>query len=151
MHNKTTWFLVADGARAQIYATEGRSIDLKPVFDHDFAAPTRAPGRAMNTDRPGRAFDSAGQGRHAMEPPTDWQTHEKQMFVKSLTAELEKGAESNAYDRLVLVASPEILGYLRDDIGKNAGRLVVAEINKDLTHLDALRLSEHLRGEVKLD
>lgn len=151
MRSKTTWFLVADGARARIYTTEGRGIDLKPVFSHDFAAPTRAPGRAVNTDRPGRTFDSGGQGRHAMDPQTDWQTHEKRMFVKSLTAELEKGVESNAYDRLVLVASPEILGYLREDISKNAGRLVVAEINKDLTHLDPLRLSEHLRGELKLD
>lgn len=151
MRPKTTWFLVADGARARIYATEGRALDLKPVFDHEFAAPTRAPNRAADSDKPGRSFDSAGQGRHAMEREVDWQTHEKQMFSKALARELEQGANRNAYDRLVLVAAPEILGFLRDDLGKNAARLVVAEINKDLTHLDALRLSEHLGGAVQLD
>lgn len=151
MRPKTTWFLVADGARARIYATEGRALDLKPVFAHEFAAPTRAPNRAADSDKPGRSFDSAGQGRHAMEREVNWQTHEKQMFSKALARELEQGANRNAYDRLVLVAAPEILGFLRDDLGKNAARLVVAEINKDLTHLDALRLSEHLGGAVQLD
>lgn len=139
---KTTWVLVSDGARAQFYVSDGHS--LAPALDHTLAAPTRSHAREAESDRPGRSFDSAGQGRHAMEPPTDWKTHEKDALARAVAEELRHAANRRDFDRLVVVASPEMLGDLRDCFDKVVAQRVVAEIAKDLTHLDARELPSHL-------
>lgn len=148
MRPAVTWVLVADGARASIFVHDGPGSGLRPVHDHEFAASTRAPNRAATSDRPGRTFDSAGAGRHAY-AETDWREAEKQRFAKMMAEELCRGAERKAFDRLVLVAPPQTLGDLRVALDKNTARLVAAEINKDLTHLDANQLPEHLAEAMK--
>lgn len=139
----TTWFLIADGARARIVAEEAGQ-DVHPVFRHVFAAPTRAPGRAAASDRPGRSFDSAGYGRHAMEPEEDWHTRTERNFARMLAEELENGANARAFDRLILVAPPRMLGQLREALGKNAAARLAGEIGKDLTHIDDKHIGERL-------
>lgn len=147
MATYATWVLVADGARAQFYARHDGA--LEPALDHDLAVPTRAPGRKAVTDRPGRAFDSAGIGRHAMEAPTDWKTHEKQMLAHDVAVELRHALESRQCDQLVLVAPPEMLGDLRAVFTPAMRRAVVAEVGKDLTHLSAPELAAHLEAALR--
>ncbi|MBF0333207.1 MAG: host attachment protein [Alphaproteobacteria bacterium] len=130
----TTWILVADGARARIWTSE-RPRHLETTFSHDFASPVRNHAREAGSDRPGRTFDSAGQGRHAMEPPTDWKDNEKREFARALAERLREGVLSGACDRLVIVAPPQFLGLLRAQIDKETARRVEVEIGKDLTHL----------------
>lgn len=130
----TTWILVADGARARIWTSE-RPHHLKAALSYDFASPVRNRTRDAGSDRPGRTFDSAGQGHHAMEPPTDWKDHEKREFARSLAGRLREGAMAGSFDRLVVVAPPQFLGLLRAQFDKETARLVEAEIGKDLTHL----------------
>lgn len=148
MAMKATWVLVADGARAHFYrAEDGR---LVPALDHDLAVPVRAAARAAETDRPGRAFDSAGVGRHAMEPRTTWKVHEKCLLAQAVAAELTRAVDGDDLDRLVLVAPPKVLGDLRAALDPRIARRVVAQLPKDLTHLSgsdlALRLQAALRG-----
>lgn len=145
MATKTTWVVVADGSRAHFYTTMGGA--LTAALDHDFAAPTRSSAQDVGSDRPGRAFDSAGQGRHAMEPPTDWKANEKKQLARTIADELWRAADRKAFDRLVMVAPPEMLGDMRDALDKSVSQKVVAEIAKDLTHLTVHQLPQHL-GEV---
>ncbi len=147
---RTTWVLVADGARANVYVNAGRGTGLEPVFDYEFAAPTRNPDRRAESDRPGRSFDRFGEGRHAMEPAEDWQHHAKRQFAKSLAEELERNALQKAFDDLVVVAPPEFLGLLRDVLGKNVERHLKAEVGKDLTHIGHKHLPEHLSDVVPM-
>ena len=142
MAMKATWVLVADGARAQFYrAEDGR---LLPALDHDLAVPVRAHARSAETDRPGRAFDTAGQGRHAMEPPTAWKVHEKHVLAQAVASELRQAVERHQLDRLILVAPPEMLGDLRAAFDPLVECRVVAEVGKDLTHLPPHELLAHL-------
>jgi len=141
---QATWVLVADGARARILANRGRHGALRPVFDHDFTAPSRVPTRELVSDRPGRESNPGHGGVHGMEPPTDPHRHEKLEFARRMARVLDEGATSHTFDRLVLVAPPQCLGDIRGALGKEARRRVAGEVHKDLTQLSPTQLRSHL-------
>lgn len=147
---KKTWILVADGARAHILLNRGPATGLEPVGGHDFAAPL-PPTRELGSDRPGRTHRSADSTRAAMEPRVDWHAYEKHLFAKSMAKVLDEAAMAKAFDRLVLVAPPRVLGELRAALGAQTRALVKAELNKDLTHLAPHELLPHLADVLLLE
>ena len=139
---KTTWVLVADGTRARLFVQDDEG--LKPALEEEFIG-MNLPSRDIASDKQGRSFDSAGQGRHAMERPTDPHRHEKQVFASDIADLLDSARRNNAFDELVVVAPPRALGEVRAALGPEAGRRVVAEVAKDLTRLPKWRIVPHLR------
>jgi protein required for attachment to host cells len=69
---------------------------------------------------------------------------EKHRFADQLAAMLQDELNQGKFDRLVLVAPPKALGQLRDALPKSVSARVSAELAKDLTHLPAQELREHL-------
>lgn len=138
-----TWILVADGARARIVLNDGPGRGVKPGPNKEFYG-HNAPDREIVTDRPGRAFDSAGQGRHAMEPRSDPHEQAQRHFHHELAAYLDAAAKRNAYDRLIIVAPPRALGHLRAELSNAVRAKVTGELNKDLTHVPIHELANHL-------
>lgn len=68
------------------------------------------------------------------------------MFAKRLGDYLDKARTSHRYDRLHLIAPPKFLGQLRKELGKEVGKLVVEELPKDLSWLDARELERKYFG-----
>ena len=145
MKTPKTWILIADGARARLVEKQGPGGTLVPVGSAAFAA-SHAPSRDFGTDKPGRTHDRSGTRQTAMEPRQDWHTFEKEKFATDMAHLLDREAERDAFDRLVLVAPPKTLGVLRDQLGADARGRVVAELGKDLTHLTDHELVPHLDG-----
>ena len=143
MRKTITWILVADGARARIFANAGPGKGLQPAIDQDFAAELH-PSREIVSDRPGRVKESASSTRHAMEARVDWHRFEKEKFAKSMAKLLDEAAERGAFGRLVLVAPPRTLGDLRGALNARTRALVAGEIDKDLTHVTPQELPDHL-------
>ena len=137
------WVMVADSSRANLYSTNSPIGALQEVESFDHPA-SRQHVQDLTSDQPGRAFDSGGQGRHAMEPRTDPKQHEAITFAKELGKRLETAATQHRFDRLVLVAPPAFLGLLRKELGTATRKLIGAEIDKDLAGLDATALRDHL-------
>ena len=148
MKKTITWILVADGTRARIVRHDGPGFGLKAAFEESFTGVNLA-NRDIVSDRPGRTFDSAGQGRHAKEPPTDPRRHLQQSFARDMAALLAKESGRGAFDRLIVVAPPQALGDLRAALPAAVLAKVTGEVNKDLTHLPIDKLGAHL--EVVLD
>jgi protein required for attachment to host cells len=146
----TTWILIADGARARVLEQQKDYAALEPAFEGEEFTGTTAQSRQIASDRPGRSFDSGGEGRHAMEPPTDPQRHAKFEFARELAEHLEKAANERRFERLVLVAAPQALGDLRDLLPKAVRARVIAEIDKDLTKVPRQELGKHLAQALKL-
>jgi protein required for attachment to host cells len=147
-----TWILIADGARARVLAQPKDYAPLEPAFEHEELTGSSAPSREIGSDRPGRSFDSGGgQGRHAMEPPTDPQRHAKFEFARELAARLEEAAHRGRFARLVLVAAPRTLGDLRELLPEPVKAKVVAEIDKDLTKVPRHELAKHLAQVLKIE
>lgn len=138
-----TWILIADGARARIVLNDGPGHGIKPGPDKEFEG-VNLPDRDIVSDRPGRAFDSAGQGRHAMEPRSDPHAHEQRKLHHVLATYLDKEAKKGSFDRLVIVAPPKALGNLRAELSATVRAKVTGELNKDLTHVAIHDLAKHL-------
>jgi protein required for attachment to host cells len=149
MKAKTTWIVIADGARARIAINDGIGKGLKPALDYEFAAP-HAPSGRMISDRPGRQADPGGGASHGVEPRLDRHDYEKVLFARDIAAALEEAAHRKAFDRLVLVAPPAALGRLRAALSSNLRQQVAAEISKDLTHLPLHKVGDHLNDAIAL-
>ena len=140
---KTTYVLIADGARARLFVVEEGTADLKPALGQEFIG-TNLPSREIASDRPGRSFDSAGSGRHAMEPPTDPHRHAERVFAQEVAAVLENARRKNEFQDLVVVAPPKALGDLRREFSDALRDRVTAELHKDLTKVPVHDLASHL-------
>ena len=139
----TTWILIADGAKARVVEQDKNSRRYRPAFEEAHFG-TTAQSREIASDRPGRTFDSGGEGRHAMEPATDPQRYAKFSFARDLADRLTVAANRNEFDRLILVAAPRTLGDLRGLLPDTVRSKVVVEIDKDLTNTPDQDLGKHL-------
>jgi len=143
MKPTTTWVLIADGARARIFANHGPGKGLEAVAGAEFEADHR-PDREILSDKPGRTFESVGTTRHAIEPHHDPHRELKRSFAEELAAMLDQRLGDKAYDRVILVAPPATLGDLRAALSDRVGAVVYAELDKDLTKTPAADLPGHL-------
>jgi protein required for attachment to host cells len=139
-----TWVLVADASRARIFSLESHQDSL-----HEIATLTHPESRLheheLTTDRPGRTFDSSGQGgRHAMEQKSSPKRQEALSFARSIGARLESARIAGDFGHLVLVAGPPFLGLLREQLSDEIRKHVTLEIDKELTTLDAAELRSRL-------
>ena len=144
MKKKITYILVADGARARLYVNTGVGKGVQPVSGATHRADLHHHDREILTDKPGRAFNSVGTGRSAMEPPTEWHRFEKHKFAREMAKVLDAAAANKAFDRLILIAPPATLGDLRTELGDNTRKMVAAELPKDLTRHAEEDLPQHL-------
>ena len=131
-----TWILVVDRAKAVIYESRGPGIPLANIAELDNPR-GRLREREVNSDRPGRAFDRVGGGRHAHSSEEDLADHDARTFASQLVAQLEHGRSRQAFSRLVLVAPPKLLGMLRAALPEALGSLLAATLPKDIAQRDA--------------
>ena len=141
-----TWILVADGERARFLENHGPGKGLEAALDSEMQHKL-PPNRDLVTDKPGRGSSPAGGGRHAVAPRRDWHTFEKERFADEVAQVLDHARTQDRFDRLVLVAPPKTLGWLREKLPTPTYDKVTGELAKDLTHASDAELQEHL-GEV---
>jgi protein required for attachment to host cells len=139
----TAWILVVERAKALIYESHGPGLPLKCVSELDNPR-GRLREREVNSDRPGRAFDRVGGGRHAHSSEEDVADHDARTFVAQLIEQLEQGRSRHAFVRLVLVAPPKLLGMLRAAMPEALGAMVAATLPKDIAHRGADDIRERL-------
>lgn len=144
-----TWIVIADGARARIVKNAGPGRGVEADAELVFRSEHHKLQEIM-ADKPGRAFDSVGKGRHAMAYGADAVRQDELHFLQSLAERLEKEAMADAYDRLILIAPPRALGDLRSFLSKPVKSRVHDEIAKDLTQLPNDRLANHLGNTINL-
>lgn len=144
MPKPTIWVLVADAARARLFEVEQPQLTLRPALEEELIG-TNLPSREIASDRPGRSFDSGGEGRHAMEPSTDPARHAQGEFARDVARLVDQKRESGLFDRLVVVAPPQFLGDLRALMPQQLKAAVSAEVAKDLSKLPRHELQDHLR------
>jgi protein required for attachment to host cells len=140
----TTWVVVAESSRAKLFAWDKPSAPLRELEDLTHPE-SRLHEQELTTDLPGRAFDSAGEGRHAMGQVVSPKQEEAVRFAKTIGDRLESGRVEGCFEKLILVAAPQFLGLLRDSLSDNTKKLVVKEINKNLVQHDAAEIRSRLR------
>ncbi len=131
---KNTWVVVADQVRARIFVASGPRGELEEL-DNLVHPEGRLSGREINSDRPGRAFDSMGAGRHAMDKRHSPQQQEAVRFAHTVAAQIAARHGQGAFDRLVIVAPPRFLGLLREMLPAAVAQCTVLTVDKDLVQL----------------
>lgn len=129
--SEETWVLVADARRAEFYRRDepGGPLELVQQLTDDEA---RARERDLVADKPGRSFDSAGQGRHAMDPAHSEKQRLRSAFAQRITHMLDAARMADRYTQLIIVAAPAMLGELRAHLNAPTASRVAAEFSKEL-------------------
>ncbi len=156
--NPVTWFLVADGAGAQVYVRrriktripkgnrhyeEKYEEELVPVAGMTWRAHS-SEEYEMGGDVLGRVFQSVGSAHHMIEPKTDIRKELKLRFMRSIAETLQEAHRKKSFHRLVLIAPPKLLGELKKQLDGSILALVVAELPKEVTHFSGQRLAAQL-------
>lgn len=142
MPDQRSLIVIADRETARFYRHSRPGATLEA-----YAGIERPSSGDRNADRPGRVFESANEGRHAMEPPTSYQELERQAMAADVAAVVHAAIDGVEIDRLVLIAEPKILGELRQALRKSARERVVLEIDKHLTQAGERELAQRLSDE----
>ena len=137
-----TWIVVADSSKARILTTQSRVQAPTDIVALDHPEGRMKP-QELNSDRPGRTFDSHGDGRHGMEPP-DVHHHHQEVFAKQIAEYLGKGRHDGKFNQLALVAPPQFLGVLRQKLNGQLGKLVSHTVQKNLLEQNNESIRAHL-------
>jgi len=141
---KMNWILVANQAEAQIYSScqlPGNLLLVDVLANKEGTAHPRD----LISDAPGRAFDSTGSGRHAMEPNTGVKVEQRRRFVKEMVERLQTAHSKGGFDKLVLLAAPAVLGVLRKSLTADLTKSVIKEIPKDVIGQDVDKIQSQLK------
>lgn len=138
-----TRVVVAHDAGARIFENRGPGKGLVQLGSVDFEDGRRHVGE-LEADRPGRAFDRGGPGRHSFEPEQDAKEHAVAHFAKELARDLGRDYRQGAFARLVLIAPPRFLGTLRGELDAQVARVLLGSVPKDLPRAVPQEIVPHL-------
>lgn len=134
--------VVAEQSRARLFLRDRSSKVFREL--EDMTNPeARLHEKDLVSDRPGRSFDSRGENRHAMEMKTGPAKQVAIRFARDICKQLE--STRNNYEKLILVAPPQFLGMLRDNLPDTLKKVVIREIDKELVRKDINEIEKYLR------
>lgn len=140
----TTWIITADNSRARILSMQSKVAPLTEV--KNFLHPAgRMRKRELTSDRPGRTYDSRGMGRHAKQARNDPAKQELIYFTGRIAGFIETARKRADFDRLILVASPPLLGMLRKKLSSAAKQQITREIRKNLATKTGEEICQYLQ------
>jgi protein required for attachment to host cells len=142
MKHAKIWYVIADGGRARFVARD-ESGAFRTVVSF-VAAELHERSHDLGLDRPPRVKESANAARHAIEPRRDLHQAAKEDFVKLVAEQLDEEHGRGQFDRLVLVAPARVLTELKEKLSKPIAKIVVSDLQKDLTKIPDHDLTEHL-------
>ncbi|NKN37919.1 host attachment protein [Agrobacterium sp. a22-2] len=136
------WVIVCDGAKALFLQNVGTAQSVNLAVVEQMSQPDEA-AHDLGSDRPGRAFQSEGSARSAMEE-TDWHETAEADFLLAVAGRLAALVETGDIQDMILVAPPKALGQLRPALGAGINNVLRAEIAKDYVKLPVADIEKHL-------
>lgn len=133
--------VVADHTKALFFINRGPALAPSLSLLERVETPPNPRTHEQGDDRPGRA--AMGSHRSAYSE-TDWHERAAVAFMIETANRLEALAEEHASQAIVLAAPPRALADLRKSLSDGLRGRVVAEVDKDLTHLPVAEIVRHL-------
>ena len=132
MPKHTTWFLIADSAKARLIESTGPKGEWRVIGDWSDEA-ARAPARDLERDRPPRGRTIGTGEPFAIEGRSE---HDKagEAFLLARAQSLEEAAKQARFDQLVIAAPPAALGFLRKKLAPSVSEKIAGAFDKDLTN-----------------
>jgi len=142
---KTTWVVVAHQAGARFMehrSGHGRNLVLVRELPHPEG---RLRNHEIDTDGPG-AIATGGHGNNMRAMQREHSAHEHVVgkFAQSIASELSQARNDGAFESLILVAGPALLGELRGALDKQTLNLVVHSVAKNLASEQPNEVAQHI-------
>jgi protein required for attachment to host cells len=134
-----TYIVVADTHSARIFSKVNKQNSLELV--HHLAADLDS----KEHKKPSTTYSDGGSLKHAVDPHTDPKEVEQQHFAHEVIAFVDGALKQNAFEGLILIASPKMLGVLSNDLSDQLSKRVVNKIDKNLTEMKISELEEYLK------
>lgn len=146
---QSIWIIVADGSRARILEANSPLGSLQEVtaLVHPEA---RLHERDLRADAPGQVHDRMGNASHMTSDKESVKSHEIQVFAREIADLLLQGWQAQRFQHLLLIASPEFLGQLRDVLDPKLKDCICLEMAKDYTRLKPEEIRSHLPERLPL-
>ena len=138
-----TWVVAAESSRARIFAAESRVGPMSEVEDFVHSE-GRVREQDLVSDKSGRGFDGTIEGRHGMEKSFDAKHQEAIVFARLIAERIEAARTRGEFSQLVLVAAPEFLGILRQQLSNHASRMVSKTVDKNLVVRQASEIRDYV-------
>lgn len=146
---KRACIAIVDAARARIYTYDqttgaGQSTPAGALHEAiDLVNPGRRGHDPYSTTKPGVKRSAPGSG--TTDDHRDAHVDElDRRFARHVVSEIDRIAREQAYDRVLLVASPAMLGELRGVDRALRPELQVEYIARDLARLTSPQIHDHL-------
>ncbi|MBT8132691.1 MAG: host attachment protein [Gammaproteobacteria bacterium] len=134
---KVFWVVVADEARAVIYARATKRGPLSEAFSLENEV-AQMKTEQLISDSGGRSFDSKGKGRHTMSnEKDDPKKHAASMFAKKIAERIGKATHDGSCRGVALIAAPRFLGVLRKAVSGATSVEPYATVDKEVVGQDA--------------
>jgi protein required for attachment to host cells len=137
-----TWVVVADANGARIFQYVYKVDPWKQVHH----LKPDGTGAEETADSAKKASEHKG-ALHGHGEVTPKETKERHL-AHAIAHALERGQADNDFGSVALVAPPKLLGVLRENLSRGLQARIVAELNKDFAHLEAVDIATRLRPEL---
>lgn len=136
------WYLVADGQNALVFRKVESDLEqIADITPTDEFVPSPAEKTGGHITTAGGARRSAYYTSNPMDREGD---HDEKVFLKNVSGWIEKAANDDVFDELVVAAAPEALGLLRECLNGHVRQKIVQEINKDYVNTPLAELEAAL-------
>jgi len=143
---KFFWVVVADEAKAVVYARASKSGPLHEVFSLENEA-ARMKTEQLISDSGGRSYDSKGKGRHTMtREKVDPKKHAASIFAKQIAERIGRVMHDGSCRGFALIAAPRFLGTLREAVSVATTAEPYATVDKDVVGQDTTVIERLLAG-----
>jgi len=139
------WVLVANGGHARILEMQRKPYEFHQVSELVSEA-QHLTNKELVSDASGRAYHAQGPGTHSKKPRSDPHENAEEEFSRSLAQTMEKAAQLDRFDQLLVIADPRTMGRLRHQMNKGVSGKVTDEVALDLVGLSLPQLESRVRN-----
>lgn len=149
LNEAKTWIVAAQHDGARIYRFQKTKVEGAPHrfrYLHlleEWAWPQgRVKNQEIESDRPGRSFDSVGHHRHALEKERDPHTTLLSGYAKQLAIRLKKAHQEKKVDHVIVMAEPQFLGMIIEKASRHFPKSNMETISKDYSKRNESEIEE---------
>lgn len=139
---ETTWIVVASRDEVRIFSRKGRE---HLILERDIGNPLgRLKERDFVSDKQGASTDNRMRARQSYSTEESARERALKDFYREVCDQLDHALSTHQFSKLVIVAEPRLLGYIRGIVSKNVLRAISQEIPKDLSMERDLEIEQRL-------
>ena len=140
---RTKMIVISDGEHARfVKLAEDNALRTEFCFD---SASAHKRSSDLGSDKPGRGFESAAAGRHAVNQRHDLHELEKDKFSRYVGQRINEARASGGFDELIVVAPSRALAQIRETLQRATKDKLIGTLAKDLVKVPDHELRPHLK------